>query len=85
MVKLAEPYLGCMMVESKKFANGGAPMELAIDTAEAKCAYLLQSLDRYAAQRQLRQAYLVGSHRGAKKKGRILALEELTARPTQSK
>jgi hypothetical protein len=80
VVTLLDPYEDCVEREAVKFHGGGASMELSISTATSKCWVLIDAADQYAAENQLRSAYVVGAKTGARDNGKVKALEALTTR-----
>jgi hypothetical protein len=76
---LFKPYYGCMIVETKRYVTGGARPELALDTADSKCSPMFSAVEDYAVQQNLRRAYVTGAYKGARQRGRVVAMDSLTA------
>lgn len=79
ITELFKPYYGCMIVETKRYVDGGARPELALNTADSKCSPFFSDVEDYAVQQNLRRAYVTGAYKGARERGRVVAMDALTA------
>jgi hypothetical protein len=85
LIALYKPYYGCMLMEAMQFKEGGASMELALETATTKCSPQLAGAESYAYDRRIHPAYMEGARARVLQNGRVRAVEFMTQkRPQQT-